>query len=388
MKGAGSFGSAFELEAWLRQSVGWMAGRRQPTDTWVGDLYTELNNGLSTLEVVEGLDSNGDPMISVQRHVRSVKVVIKHKKVPEAYLEEGMQKRLPDYIDTDLNMLLTEPLGASEAPSAAARRGIRKAFGELIATAEKSPMRKPSDDLVVEEAFTKCREETDAPTFPGLQSYYYRVEATMSDLPMMAAFSTEEALTEDGSQRLQRIWEWRPKLIPSEHLHLSPEKEKVLQRLYKGSSQVRLSILHGGYSGSMVLMASSDDMEGKPEEPTIVKLDKAADLKEEVNRTRAILTHIEKSASQIVKPPEYINDFGGVVLEMAGACWVLPQFASKASIQDDKLLYTLREVFIDQFRMSCTGNLSAVTGLRSPARRAAVCYARVMSPRRRISRVM
>ena len=73
----------------------------------------------------------------------------------------------------------------------------------------------------------------------------------------------------------------------------------------------------------MVLMANSIDMDGNVEDPTIVKLDATEELKREVKQTTDMLHYIGSSAAAILRPPEYMGDIGGVVLEMAGACWVL-----------------------------------------------------------------
>ena len=66
IKDGSSFLSVVALEAWLRQSEGYVKDRLRPSATWVGDLFDELRDGRSTLEV--------DEVGRVRRRVRAVKV--------------------------------------------------------------------------------------------------------------------------------------------------------------------------------------------------------------------------------------------------------------------------------------------------------------------------
>ena len=304
-------------------------------------------------------------------------MIVRHAAVPEVFLEGGLRK-LPGRRDRDVNMLLTVEIDHGEACATAAERGVEAAFGCLhgasadnaVGARRGSRAARPlrfSVGAVSDHATSQ--EETDHPSFRGLASVFFKAEAVVQDLPLMAVFATTE-LTEAGD--VQRIWEWRPTVSTSGELKLKAVNEKLLQRLYKGAKQVTLSMLHGGYSGSMVLMANSVDMEGNHEEPTIVKLDKTEDLEEEVKRTRAMLKHIDKSAAQIVKPPEYIGERGGVVLEMAGACWVLPQFAADAKRMDIKLLKTVREVLMEQCRLIPTASAATSSAAASDLSRQVV----------------
>ena len=118
---------------------------------------------------------------------------------------------------------------------------------------------------------------------------------------------------------------------------------RLLQRVFAGCSRVVVTKLHGGFSGSLVLKTDSYDREGRRDEPTVTKLDDAESLRDEVERTRRIATLAEQSVAQVQRDPLFVDaagepkvagdataeDFGCVVLDMAGACWVMPEFYGK-----------------------------------------------------------
>jgi hypothetical protein len=122
-------------------------------------------------------------------------------------------------------------------------------------------------------------------------------------------------------------------------LTLNVAQTRLLERLFKGCASVMIAKLHGGFSGSLVLTADSHGADGKREEPTVCKLDSADEMSNEVVQTKTFGELVGSDAIRIVRGPLYASadgqakeestsadDYGAVLLEMAGACWVLPEF--------------------------------------------------------------
>ena len=163
---------------------------------------------------------------------------------------------------------------------------------------------------------------------------------------------------------------------------------RLLERLFPGRAHVTATKLHGGFSGSLVLQTDSRDMQGRPNEPTVTKFDYADSMIEEVRRTEEISHLVGAEAIKLIRGPEFVDSqgrdmalgtaretatartarsaasaralasasgtpsrsvvdesigYGAVVLEMAGACWVLPEFFGKLEVE---LLATFKKRLI------------------------------------------
>ena len=163
---------------------------------------------------------------------------------------------------------------------------------------------------------------------------------------------------------------------------------RLLERLFPGRAHVTATKLHGGFSGSLVLQTDSRDMQGRPNEPTVTKFDYADSMIEEVRRTEEISQLVGAEAIKLIRGPEFVDSkgrdmalgtaretatartarsaasaralasaigtpsrgavdesigYGAVVLEMAGACWVLPEFFGKLEVE---LLATFKKRLI------------------------------------------
>ena len=119
-------------------------------------------------------------------------------------------------------------------------------------------------------------------------------------------------------------------------------------------------------------MVDSKDREGLPQEPTVLKLDNAAATAEEVYRTKRISELVGDEAVRTLRGPMYVSldgvdlsetsedlsveglkrqnadALGGVVLEMAGACWVLPDFYGR--VGKVELLTTFKQRLVGRLR--------------------------------------
>ena len=131
------------------------------------------------------------------------------------------------------------------------------------------------------------------------------------------------------------------------------ERQQLLIRLqHPDAARVVVMELHGGASAAAlerpsrrVLQTVGLNGSGQPEEPTLTKLDAAAELVEEVARHDAVAEALGPYAGRILRRPLYLRDASGqaasefsalehtadadaaLVLELPGACWALPEFS-------------------------------------------------------------
>lgn len=143
-------------------------------------------------------------------------------------------------------------------------------------------------------------------------------------------------------QTLELISPKSVELQLSAKLELEPVQRMLLKHLFAGCSNVKVAKLHGGFSGSLVLRTQSFDMEGRPEEPTVTKLDGETEMRREVEQTRYIKQKAGEGVIQILREPVYVERRGAVLLEMAGACWVMPEFFNKCG-DGVELISTLKK---------------------------------------------
>lgn len=115
-------------------------------------------------------------------------------------------------------------------------------------------------------------------------------------------------------------------LAPNAVDALNATHTSLLEVIFAGCSQVDVTLMHGGFSGSLVVKTQSYDADGQKEEPTVTKIDTEEALREEYCRTCAINELVGEAATQVSREPVYEGGCGALVLEMAGACWVLPEF--------------------------------------------------------------
>jgi Ran GTPase-activating protein (RanGAP) involved in mRNA processing and transport len=134
---------------------------------------------------------------------------------------------------------------------------------------------------------------------------------------------------------------------------------RLLERAFAGCSRVVVTKLHGGFSGSLVLKTDSYGLDGSRDEPTVTKLDDAVSMLDEVNKTAKFTKLVGASAAKVQRGPFLVDasgepivkdastekDFGCVVLDMAGACWVMPEFYGKL---DTELISTFKQHVVRQ----------------------------------------
>jgi hypothetical protein len=131
--------------------------------------------------------------------------------------------------------------------------------------------------------------------------------------------------------------------------------EQLLFRMF--GNQFECTPISGGFSGSSVLKISPyDQILGTKEEAVIVKLDSASNIKTEV--TNSLLAHkaLGDIAARILGEPIYYhneldgNDYGAFKMELAGACWYIPEFSNSTSSMintfKDSIVYESEEAIL------------------------------------------
>lgn len=100
--------------------------------------------------------------------------------------------------------------------------------------------------------------------------------------------------------------------------------------------------LSGGFGGGLVLRVQPFDLRGRREEPVIVKLDTKESVETEVANAREVYEVLSDQAARILGEPIYVGDSGAFKLELAGACWHVPELANSSTT----LLNTFKDLYI------------------------------------------
>ena len=181
--------------------------------------------------------------------------------------------------------------------------------------------------------------------------------------------STSEHEPEPGGSQQE---EARVLLKPNLVTHLQGPKMKMknyevkalraamrrgLIRMWPESAAVEVELLFGGRSGSLVLDTTVRDHKGGVTLACVIKIDKRADLEEELKQTQAILPHLGENAPKILcggaacfeELGVTMNmgqrtdtaEIGLLAIELVGAAWVSPEFSQLGG----KLMSTFEELF-------------------------------------------
>lgn len=117
--------------------------------------------------------------------------------------------------------------------------------------------------------------------------------------------------------------------------------------------------LCGGFSGSMVIRVQPFEKDGRPGEPCIVKLDRADAIKEEHVNSIQVFEALPDRAARIIGDAAYANSekdgtwFGAMRLELAGACWNVPELATGSP----NLLSTFKDLLLYESELMMLGAL-------------------------------
>ena len=257
----------------------------------------------------------------------------------------------------------------------AARRAIRAALALDI-----TQFTLHEDTVVTEHGVYPSR------SFPGLlcDRTRHRVQATLHDpaaegeqpsVPFVGAdrFTTSEPGAGQGGRRQPRQkhhWAWYPPLEwatvqrkrqleeqrPEVSLPTSAEAElqpctdvrfdgigdvtlrdddlgpaatqlRLLGKLYLGCRTIWYHFIHSGLSRAKILHVQGISAAGTWQDPTICKLSPTELLRAEADAHACFARYIGESVPQRIGEPRFVDEIGGMVLELVGACWRVPELA-------------------------------------------------------------
>ena len=167
-----------------------------------------------------------------------------------------------------------------------------------------------------------------------------------------ATISKEKFVNVLKPEILQRFVTVRPckksDNLSDKQVHVQDLHIKVLERLFRGCSKLKVVPLHGGYSGSIVLQIHSF-IPGRQLTPSVVKVDFRNRVQDEYSNYNSIAEALGESAPSVLdvdiehrKGEEY--KYGGLKFELVGAWLFLPDLIHAEAT----LLSSLKEIFIGE----------------------------------------
>jgi hypothetical protein len=123
--------------------------------------------------------------------------------------------------------------------------------------------------------------------------------------------------------------------------------------------------LCGGFSGSVVVRVQPYEQDGRPAEPCIVKLDHGDAIKEEYINSKKVVDALPDRACRIIGDAVYVKgrdeeEYGAFKLELAGACWNVPELAQGAG----NLLSTLKDLLLYESEQILLGSAASASDAR------------------------
>ena len=116
-------------------------------------------------------------------------------------------------------------------------------------------------------------------------------------------------------------------LLRDDDLGPAATQLKVVAQLYLGCQTVWYHGIAGGQSRAKILHVQAVDSNGQWQDPTICKLAPIDLLRAEADAHAAFARYIGESVPQRIGEPVYLDEIGGMVLELVGACWRVPELA-------------------------------------------------------------
>jgi hypothetical protein len=196
-------------------------------------------------------------------------------------------------------------------------------------------------------------------------------------LPQGSHFNTQEKDVHGNG--ITRFWKWeRRQTWEAGTRNSSAPKldvEATCDKVFKGNARseeyktlmLKMFVLFeaqklcGGFSGSIVIRVQPFDEEtGRPEDPCIVKLDAGKAIREEFVNSVNVFKALPDRAARILGDAVYTRvggkpdgeELGAMRLELAGACWNVPELAmgssSLLSTFKDLLLFESEQVLLGQ----------------------------------------
>ena len=102
---------------------------------------------------------------------------------------------------------------------------------------------------------------------------------------------------------------------------------RVLGMLYVGVATLTYHCLEGDQARARILHVQGVDGTGAWQDPTICKLSPKDLLRAEADAHAVFSRFIGESVPQRIGEPVFVEEVGGMVLELVGACWRMPELA-------------------------------------------------------------
>ena len=102
---------------------------------------------------------------------------------------------------------------------------------------------------------------------------------------------------------------------------------RLLGLLYRGCRTLWYHFVHSGLSRAKILHVQGIDHAGSWQDPTICKLSPTELLRAEADAHATFARYIGESVPQRIGEPIFLDEIGGMVLELVGACWRMPELA-------------------------------------------------------------
>ena len=144
-----------------------------------------------------------------------------------------------------------------------------------------------------------------------------------------SSFTTEDTGA-DGQLLMRHVYVWQPRIEIAGGLQLPEVGQKLVAWLLEGSSRVIVRPMRdaGRANSDLMLRCNSFDEKGQKEEPTVIKFDDEPAIRREHKYTVDVYANRWCGYRSHQSRPYYLEGKGAFLFEMAGACWVLPEFTT------------------------------------------------------------
>lgn len=310
------------------------------------------------LILIESYEQDSDGVIQSRNYLPGVIKSLKHKtfaEVQERFFESGLQVDIRSCIKDDLHV---QPVYYPDAPNQ--QTGLTQAFPIPC---------KVQQSLAHYRIIDKDKD----------------VEANKEllgkiGLPGSKHFTTQEI--DIYGSKVTRFWRWDKvatweattanKSVTAKGKSL--DVDKTIKKLFGGHPRQEVyetlllqmfenftaSKLCGGFSGSVVIRVQPFESDGTASEPCIVKLDAGPAIREEFINSRNVFNALPESAARIIGDAVYTHnqenkEFGAMVLELAGACWNVPELAQRST----NLLSTFKDLLVYESEQVLLGDTAS-----------------------------
>ncbi|CAK0894799.1 unnamed protein product [Prorocentrum cordatum] len=339
----------------------------------ISELYFELEHGHCGLETTESDNIvRVIDMVFLKIHFKDLILIETHEQDSQQrvhtrnYLpgitanvkESSAQKELQSWLESGLGVNLSKLIEVESHPVY-----VPSASNQLTGASKSYPMQ-----CVIQQS-------QGTYTIPEKEVDLNKDILAKIGLPNGKHFTSQERDLHGGT--ITRFWRWDKKATWEASAGLAGKEgrppldvaascDKVFQGNSRANEYKKLllqmfeifepQMLTGGFSGSVVLRVQPFEADGRPGEPCIVKLDNGEAIREEYVNSVNVFEALPDRAARILGEPAYEKnadgqEFGAMRLELAGACWNVPELAQGSAnllstFKDDLLIYESEQTML------------------------------------------